>query len=255
MYIQLTDRCNMKCDHCCMDSHSRRKRFMSEHVYELCLRLAEDRSEYTTLGGGEPTLHPMFFPFLYKAMNSYWLGRLDTPPFIVTNGKNRNRAMKLFQLTQEDPDTGMFVDQLSKERWSDPEYWNYYEKAGVAVDLSTDYYHEPIHPDVSNAYHMAENRRKRSYGYLVDRSVEAAGIRNGANTHVMGIGRALKNGIAAFDKDECCCDTLFIDPDGVVFSCGCKHTELGSITDFNIDEILQRYSEEYAHQGGRDIHN
>ena len=45
MYIQLTDRCNMKCDHCCMDSHPRRKRFMSEGVYDACLRFATNYNQ------------------------------------------------------------------------------------------------------------------------------------------------------------------------------------------------------------------
>lgn len=238
MYIQLTDRCNMKCEHCCMDSHPRRKRFMSQRVYEACLDLAVERGDSITIGGGEPTLHPQFFPFLYQAMRKHWFGELEPAPFVVTNGKNRNRAMKLFRLTQPDPDHDMFVDPLSKERWDDPEYWSYYKEAGVNVDLSTDYYHEPIHPDVSAAYHKAHKLK------------DAAGIRNGANDHVIGIGRALKKGIASYKKDECCCDTLFIDPDGDMYSCGCQHTKLGHILDWNVPEIMENYDEEYAHAGG-----
>ena len=53
MYIQLTDRCNMKCGHCCMDSHPRRKRFMNEAVYDACLRFAIDHNQIITLGGGK----------------------------------------------------------------------------------------------------------------------------------------------------------------------------------------------------------
>ena len=249
MYIQLTDRCNMKCDHCCMDSHPRRKRFMTEHVFNACMRFATDYNQTLTLGGGEPTLHPKFFPFLYQAMHAYWNDSLECAPFVVTNGKNRNRAMKLFRLTQPD-DSGMFIDPVSKERWSDPEYWSYYDKAGVNVDLSTDYYHEPINPDVRNAYEQAAKRKQRSYGYSMPSSYEAAGIRNGANTHVMGIGRALKNGIANFKEGECCCETLFIDPDGTIFSCGCQHTKLGHILETDLDELMEDYREEFAHAGG-----
>ena len=107
MYIQITDRCNMKCDHCCMDSHSRRKGFMAANVFEMALEVAKEYGMMVTIGGGEPTLHPKIFEYLRAAMMAYAWGELEITPFMVTNGKNYNKAKKVFELTQPD-DTGMY---------------------------------------------------------------------------------------------------------------------------------------------------
>ena len=80
MYIQLTDRCNMRCEHCCMESHPKRKRFMSDRAFEACLNLAQEYDMDITLGGGEPTLHPDIFRYIRTLKRMFWHGDLSLPP-------------------------------------------------------------------------------------------------------------------------------------------------------------------------------
>ncbi len=59
MYIQITTRCNMSCEHCCY-SCTHEGEDMSLETFRNCLGF----DEYNTLGGGEPTIHPLFWQFL-----------------------------------------------------------------------------------------------------------------------------------------------------------------------------------------------
>lgn len=242
MYIQLTDRCNMHCDHCCMDSSRSRKGFMDEATFSLALSMAIDHDGCVTIGGGEPTLHPKFFDFLNDARRAFRNGDLSCSPFVVTNGKNKRRALRLLKETQPDDDCGMYVD--SRFPNGEPKTWH--DEPGVYVELSIDYFHEPIDPMIMRLYVDAQRRKDNNrYG----RILEAAGTRD-TSGHIMPIGRALKNGIVAKDKTACACETMFIAPDGKVFSCGCKHTQIG---DLRYDtSFTDWYSEEYAHFGGHD---
>lgn len=237
MYIQLTDRCNMRCEHCCMESHPKRKRFMSDNVFEACIDLALQCDMHVTLGGGEPTLHPNIFKYIKILKRLYWYKELSNQPFMVTNGKNYSKALKIFKETQPDNDYGLYAlpDNLYPE-----EYAEFFEEPGIRVELSTDYYHEAIDSRILELYRTAQRRRD-----------PGAGTRDVTTSYsgVMGIGRAKKNGIADFKPNDCVCETLFIDPDGDVFSCGCRTHKIGDIFDTS---FMDWYSEEYAHTGGRE---
>ena len=238
MYIQLTDRCNMRCEHCCMESHPKRKRFMSDSVFEACIDLAlQYDMYYITLGGGEPTLHTNIFKYIKTLKKLYWHNELSIQPFMVTNGKNYARALKIYKETQ--PDEGYGQYSLLYNLYPD-EYAEFFDEPGIRIELSTDYYHKAIAFRILELYRRSERRRD-----------PGAGTRDVTTSYsgVMGIGRARKNGIADFKPNDCACETLFIDPDGDVYSCGCRTHKLGDIFDTS---FMDWYNEKYAHTGGRE---
>lgn len=63
MYIQITTRCNMHCDHCCYSCTSVGEDIQLK-TYEKALELTEWHSDYLSIGGGEPTLHKDFWTIL-----------------------------------------------------------------------------------------------------------------------------------------------------------------------------------------------
>ena len=62
MYIQITDHCNMTCAHCCYSCSPRKRNFMSKDVFVKALDLCD--LDDISIGGGEPTLHPLFWDFI-----------------------------------------------------------------------------------------------------------------------------------------------------------------------------------------------
>ena len=94
MYIQITTKCNMTCDHCCMSCGRRAGKHMDMEVVRKACQIASEYEEFITIGGGEPTLHPNFMEIfglvLLSATNDY-------TPFIVTNGTNKELTLKLLR--------------------------------------------------------------------------------------------------------------------------------------------------------------
>lgn len=221
MYIQITTACNMTCDHCCFSATARGER-MDRATYMAALQLAIRYGEYITIGGGEPTTHREFFDFLEKAIEFYECGSLEAPPFLVTNGKVKSKAMRLLRYIEED--------------------------RPLHVELSQDMFHDPIDPAVSKAFWMHEHRRSR-YRYGGTSSDSHAGIRDTSH-NIQPWGRAKDTGVwNAQYVQKCVCDDVFVDPKGVVWSCGCKRHKLGMVWH---SDVLDGYNREYAHQGGRE---
>jgi hypothetical protein len=169
MYIMLTSRCNMHCDHCCQ-SCGPRGHDMSLETFKAALKLDD---EAVSLGGGEPTLHPLFEQFLLLAIahcENVW---------IVTNGKIKERALLIAKLTKHEV---------------------------IAGELSLDIYHEPIDPEVVEAF--GQHRR---------------GIRNTTmNTDPFPAGRAKT--VLGIEGYECPCDDTFVRPSGRITQCGCPRS-------------------------------
>ena len=63
MYIQITTRCNMECEHCCMSATAK-----GEDMSIGTFKNALEYDEYITIGGGEPTLHPKFWEMMGLAL-------------------------------------------------------------------------------------------------------------------------------------------------------------------------------------------
>ena len=115
MYLELTNACNMRCEHCCMNAvkHTgRAARYMSREVIEAAYKLASEFGEDITLGGGEPTLHPDFAFALGIAM----LHAGDLGVLCITNGSNAHITERMLHLS--DPE-GMFHCEVSEDWFHD----------------------------------------------------------------------------------------------------------------------------------------
>jgi len=90
MYLQITTRCNMSCAHCCF-SCTTQGEDMSIETFKNCL---EFDNEYIILGGGEPTIHPLFWQLLGLSISSgeVWL---------ATNGKETSIALALAKMAKK----------------------------------------------------------------------------------------------------------------------------------------------------------
>lgn len=131
LYIQLTTRCNMDCNHCCFGC-GEQGMDMRSTVFRQALKFAERRQIPVTLGGGEPTLHPRFMEFLWWSIRAMagLTDDLGMPAVsLVTNGSRTQTALELAALA----------------------------KVGVIwASVSRDEFHDPIVPQVFRAFASAE---------------------------------------------------------------------------------------------------
>lgn len=221
MYIQLTDRCNMTCPHCCFAA-TRKGADMDAYTFIQALDLATDYGQFVTLGGGEPTCHKDFFRFLDKTIEYFERGKLDMPPLVVTNGKLTGKARKLLQ----------YID----------------EERPVYVDLSQDEYHDSIHPEIVAGFQRHEATKRRSAYGRNSIARGGAGIRT--VSQIVPVGRAADaaRGILTSSTIQCACEDTLADPHGNVFSCGCRTHLLGNV--FESIPFLEDFDTELAHTGG-----
>lgn len=208
MYLQITTRCNMSCEHCCFDCGPIGID-MSHDTVLKALGMAEDVGDTSVIaiGGGEPTLHQMFWEILGLCMSRIDAGGV----WLATNGSRKRDALKLAELA----------------------------RAGIiGCALSQDWFHGPINQAVIDAF-TRDTVQNISGMYGRENDLDRREIRC-VNCDVLGVGRALKNMV--FDKeDECVCDDLFVSPDGRVWSCGCQKECFGTVDNYEIpDEYWQR---------------
>lgn len=91
MYLRITSRCNMMCDHCCYSCTSDGED-MTMETFKNALALDSDT---VSLGGGEPTLHPKFWEMLGLSLGSceyVWL---------ATNGTVTETALALARMAKK----------------------------------------------------------------------------------------------------------------------------------------------------------
>ena len=85
---------------------------MSKDIFEKALEYCENRGEETiVIGGGEPTMHPNFDEFLFKALCKFdyvWM---------ATNGKNTQKTLDLISLAKK---YDGFQLAVSKDRFHEP---------------------------------------------------------------------------------------------------------------------------------------
>ena len=65
--IQLTDRCNLKCEFCYNSLEHKSSELSYDEVIRILHQLREAGTLFLTLTGGEPTLHPRFFDIAREA--------------------------------------------------------------------------------------------------------------------------------------------------------------------------------------------
>jgi len=203
LYLQLTEKCNMSCAHCCFAATGKGT-FMTESVFNKSLDIAKSYGGGITMGGGEPTLHPKILDWVMDAA----LATLDASMeqecpvvLVVTNGKKTETALKLAKLGH----LGVICAELSQDPWHDE------------IDEKV----------VSEFTRYNKHRWERKRGNSGIRNVEGG---------IKGQGRALENGLG--DVSGCACEALFVKPNGDFYPCGCAKTKLGNILTDKIPEFL-----------------
>jgi MoaA/NifB/PqqE/SkfB family radical SAM enzyme len=181
---------------------------MTIEDFHKSIALAKSHSAPLTIGGGEPTLHPLFKEFLFHAM---WemAGtsiELDMPAVhMVTNGSNTNIALTLADLAQ---------------------------RGVIGCHVSHDRYHDPIDPRVYKAFKVEKEYYSGNDSWLAKprNEFDCRGI-NGEQGYIIPAGRA--KGWGNHPSNKCGCDSLFVHPTGKVYPCGCRKTSLGNISDLS----------------------
>lgn len=130
----------MSCSHCGFACTTKGQN-MTMKTYKLALSLAEDHGEIVSIGGGEPTVHPLFWEMLGLAIVN---SEEDMPLWIATNGKKTADALKLASLAK---------------------------RGVISCELSQDVYHEPIDERVVKAFQTPPRN-----GYY--RTNDYRGVRN-----------------------------------------------------------------------------
>lgn len=205
MYIKLTTYCNMQCAHCCDSCSPSRGKHMDERTFIRTLDLCAEHGATPYIGGGEPTVHPKFWQFL-----GLILGRAHEFEMEMlgmhTNGKRKADALALAALA----------------------------KRGVlGVTLSRDSFHEPIDHDVVEAFTKTGSSGSMTSSWW-ERDTPSRRdphdlrfVVDGANKSVVAQGRA--RNITGARTDCCVCEDLQVDPDGVIWACGCERTQFGTV--------------------------
>jgi len=152
VYIKITDKCNMSCEHCGYACTSKGKH-MSRKTWKQAIKLANDIDDTVSIGGGEPTLHPDFWEIIGTLIGTISSDYI----WLATNGSMTDTAIALAGLAR---------------------------KGILGCALSLDVFHDPIDPKVVEAF---TKDRKKSYAYE-PQTPDARAIRDTSN-HLIKAGR------------------------------------------------------------------
>lgn len=189
MYLQVTTRCNMSCEHCCMRATAK-----GEDMSMKTLKAALEHCDgYPTMGGGEPTLHRKFWEMFGVILGHPNVEQL----LIVTNGSKTEMSISLAHLAR---------------------------KGVICAALSLDVYHDEIDGRVVGAFRQGMNRVGAGRWRLPDpgygnTQTDLREIRDTTDEGTMlpfAAGRADNWG-----REGCCCSDVVVKPNGDVYLCGC----------------------------------
>jgi len=200
MYLMITSRCNMSCEHCCFNCTSKGED-MPWRTFKRACDLCFDHGELIFIGGGEPTLHPKFFQFLGYAIATQPYSELDGITVgVITNGSVTESAIRLAQMAE----------------------------AGIIyAGLSLDQFHDPIH-------HRVEDAFSKNHGVKGDQDKRE--VRREI-FQIMPAGRGKDLVDSARYKaswTDCACPGAMVKPNGNIYNCGCPDAPvIGNIADKN----------------------
>lgn len=196
MYIQITTRCQMSCEHCCYNC-TRQGEDMSLETFRKALQVCEDMGSTPFLGGGEPTLHPQFETMLLEAITcAAKIG--EGVAGVITNGGVTKRALMIAALA----------------------------KGGVIYGaVSRDQFHDDISPDVVEAFESVPDGQG-----IKDNSNggRAEPLASGRAIEYMGLDPEYDEINAG--GDDCPCSDHVCEPSGRIRQCGCMGSpEIGDV--------------------------
>jgi organic radical activating enzyme len=197
MYIQITTKCNMTCQHCCYTCGPKGKH-MTRDTWQQALSYAAQCSESVAIGGGEPTCHPEFFDILKQAMDIFY------SVWLATNGKKTKAMYRLMNIINNED--FYFENEYDTYGQGIP---NFDDKLDVA--LSLDEYHEPIDQKIETIWRQCSENTNSHFQ-----------IRNSTRNGVIAAGRAKNWG----KRNDCACATIMITPNGNIKMCGCKNAPI-----------------------------
>lgn len=109
MYLQITTKCNMSCEHCYFRCTMNGKH-MPRKVWRQAIEFLKNHESHVSIGGGEPTLHPQFWEILGVCIGNF------ESVWLATNGSQTETAMALASLAKK----GAIGCALSQDYWHDP---------------------------------------------------------------------------------------------------------------------------------------
>lgn len=165
--------------------------------------------------GGEPTLHPLLWEMIARALYK------GLQLHLTTNGKNAEVVKDLVRMAR----TGI-----------------------LGVSISEDKYHEALPGEV---YHLfwGENEAERRHRVspLVEirqwsRGRDRRSLLSGADQHIAAAGRGKQ---IEGSEDLCCCPDWFVRPNGAVHKCGCADSpQIGVISEsvwtWDLNQVCHR---------------
>lgn len=183
----------MECPHCCF-SCTAKGQDMSMETFKKVVKITKEFNSPICLGGGEPTLHPLF-----KDMLMHAAGELDEMSkerghpsvSLVTNGSITPIALTLAQMAKE----GI-----------------------IRCSLSRDEYHAPIDEAVVKAFDRPKNSNDNDYRRYNTTFPD----------QIQRTGRA-KNLNLTLRRREICCGGVMTSPDGTLYSCLCRKKSIGTV--------------------------
>lgn len=184
MYLQVTTKCNMTCQHCCYSCGPRGRHAPMDVIRQALLQFSD---EYITIGGGEPTLHPNFWEILGLCLG--YSANDEGSIHIITNGTNKNISLTLLRMSKR----GIIGAELSLDQWHD--------RSMVDPEVIEEY-SRPINPNTT--YPWSRIRQ------VIEPSRTGRGKRVGY-------------------VNRCVCDDMLIDPQGLIYACGCRKEKFGTV--------------------------
>lgn len=197
MYIHITTKCNMNCEHCCF-SYGRNYKNAKDMPFETFKKIIDDYSPlinkhngYITLGGAEPTLHSEFWKILGYAQSKGF-------PWLATNGSKTEDTLMLCDLAK---------------------------KGTVAVALSQDEWHDPIDPQVIEAFQDGLELKEYD-GYNCWLPPKNGDEKSTDLREIRMVKKPIRGGRARKFRDErlregCPCPGIHFKVNGDIYACGC----------------------------------
>ncbi len=210
MYIRITTRCNMTCEHCCYSATTAGED-MSLCTFKKILdkwhSVIESGNGYVTLGGGEPTLNQEFWNMVELA----W--KYGTP-WMVTNGSNKKDALLIAEMAKK----GYLHGVLSIDKW-----------------------HDPISREVIDAFTEGLTHYD-GYGNAYKYMVNCHDVNDKREIRTVllpiGGGRGKSNKTA---RQGCPWPGAHFSPDESIFSCGCEDAPVIGTVDKGVQDIQYKY--------------
>ena len=232
MYLQITSKCNMNCQHCGF-SCNRKGMHMEWETFVNAIQFMRDRDNGTMIiGGGEPTLHSRFFDILKICLDDFdyvWM---------ATNG-SKTKVMYRLANIMDNCDIESF-ERKDYCTCNNPDYCEcfpdnaIYQENKLTVALSLDYFHSPIDDRIVELWRS----RSKCTSFNFQHNYQ---IRDVTMSHsgIVKSGRAIRSGVWQ-DEANCICQDTHISPNGDVKLCGCRNSpKLGNVNDSVDDESLE----------------